>query len=426
MLIFLLVLNLFFVVSAQTITQIDGLVEIRQSANSAWRPASVGSDFNLGASLRSFGGNATITIADSIIKLSDNTTINRLAFYPQSYEVTKGEVYVNSNELIFFVNGPLEVFGEALFTTSDKMRKASVLSGYIKAIVETNALEILAGEQFSSSDGKVAIAKAYPEYPWYKGLKLVNSGHGLVVGFEGNAKILRDSWQPVMVNDILEVGQSIKTYENSWLELMFGDSLIRLQADTELSLRKWAEYSDGSSQTVLELKRGKVWAIIDHGGQPFEIETPGLIAGVRGTKFRLDSSADDSPPLIKTFDGVVAGIQDQGFTDIAAGKQFDPVAGLAELVLDDLDRFNLEKDRQHNKPSLFVAHLNYISSEPTITVKGMSNADVVTVNGKPVELVDHYFSTNLNLEIGMNYVVVVATNKNTESETKIVKAVIRK
>ena len=425
MYILLLFFSLNFMVSAQTITQIDGLVEVRQSLNSAWHPATIGSDFNLGASLRTFSGNATITVTDSIIKLNDNTVIHRLAYYPQSYEVTKGEAYVNSRQLIFFVNGPLEIFGEAIFSASDATRKASVISGFVKAIVETNALKVLPGEQFVNSDGKVTIVKAYPEYPWYKGLKSVNGGHGVVTGFKGSAEILRDSWQAVTVNDILEVGQSIKTNQDSWLELMFADSLIRLQADTELSLKKWADYSDGSSQTVLELKRGKVWAIINNGGQPFEIETPGLIAGVRGTKFRLDSAASDSPPLIKTFEGVVAGVEEDKFTDIEEGRQFDPLAGLGELVFDDIDRFNLERDKQLNKPTLFVGRVDYITNEDHVILKGVSDADKVTVNGKIVRPENNSFTVDISLIKGMNYITVVAENSSSGSKVEIVKAIIR-
>lgn len=412
-------------ISAQTITDISGLAEIRDSINSPWRPAVVGENFGLGAFLRTFDGTVELDFEQAAIKLDKNSLLKRQPYYTNSYELVEGNAYAKGKEAIFFVEGPVEIDGEAIFITKDNLRKAIVLSGKLKVLGTVGDFEVLAGEQISSDSDELTVNEAYPVFPWYEGLAVVNTGTAKVLGFDGEAQIKKDDWKDVKVDDELNIGETIKTFSDSWLELSFGESLIRLQADTEIILKEWSSFEDGSSRTVLELKQGKVWAIINNDGQPFEIDTPGLVAGVRGTKFRLDSPSDNTPPLIKTFDGNVAGINESGFIEIEAGKQYDPESGLEELELDDLDRANLDRDKLFGQPKIFLKKLEYYTRATKLSIVGISDADLVIINNKEVEIVDYRFNLEIDLEYGLNYIEVIAKNQSSGGEIVIIQAIVR-
>ena len=100
------------------------------------------------------------------------------------------------------------------------------------------------------------------------------------------------------------------------------------------------------TRMLLNLVKGSVWLVVDAEDQNIQIITPGLIAGARGTTFRF--IADSFDPSIKAFDGTVYGVA--GFTtiNIPALKQFGAQTGLTELIIDDIDRFNLAKDKDEN------------------------------------------------------------------------------
>ncbi len=424
-LLLIFLISFFSFISAQTITSISGLVEIRDSINSPWRPAIVGEDLGLGAFLRTFDASLELSFEKAIIKLDKNSLLKRQTYYAQSYELLEGNAYIKGQETIFFIDGPVEIDGEIIFTTKDELKKAVVLNGKLKVLRRAKDFEVLAGEQMSSNAGEIKVQQAYPVFPWYEGLAVVSTGTAKVIGFNGNARIKKDEWQDVKVGDELNITESIKTFSDSWLELAFGESLIRLQSDTEIILKEWSDFEDGSSRTVLELKQGKVWAIINNDGQPFEIDTPGLIAGVRGTKFRLDSPVDDAPPLIKTFKGNVAGINDSGFVEIEAGKQYDPNSGLKELELDDLDRANLDRDKLFGQPKLFLKKLNYYTKEAKILIVGISDAEIVLINDQEVEITDYRFSLELDLDYGLNYIEIIAKNQSSDAEIIAKQAIIR-
>ncbi len=424
--ILLIILSCFMLfASAQNLAEIKGLVEIRESVNSPWRPAVIDQDFGLGAYLRTFDASVELHFGQSVIKLDKNSLLKRLAYYPYSYELIAGNAYVKADDVIFFVDGPLEVNGEVIFSSKEDLKKAAVITGELRVLRRAKAVIVSAGEQISSSAGEIMVAKAYPEFPWYKGLAVVENGIAKVVGFSGKAKIKRDDWQDVSIEDELKIGQSLKTFENSWLEVSFDKSLIRLQANTEIELKEWSSFEDNSSRTVLELKQGKVWAIINNDGQPFEIDTPGLIAGVRGTKFRLDSSDESKPPLIKTFEGNVAGINDVGFVEIEAGKQYDPKTGLQELVLDDLDRANLARDELLGKPKLIVKDLNYYTNDSKVLIVGISDADKIIVNNKEISPKDYRFSIEVDLQYGLNYIEIIAKNNDSSSKAIVKQVIVR-
>jgi hypothetical protein len=204
------------------------------------------------------------------------------------------------------------------------------------------------GEQlvFSLEDEGVLKSAYFERDPWYRGLAALASGRGTVESFYGQVQLgEQGAWRDAALGDILTPGMSARTGERAWLELRFDDgNLIRLQAQSEITLKQLADYSDGSRRTVLELHRGSVWAVVETKGQPFEIETPGLVAGVRGTKLRLDAAENGRPPRLKVFEGVVVGMTDTWGESVQAGESFTPEEGVAALEPDSSDTFNLKLD----------------------------------------------------------------------------------
>ena len=160
---------------------------------------------------------------------------------------------------------------------------------------------------------------------------------------------------------------------------------------------------------MLDLLQGKAWAVVE-GGEGFEIRTPGLVAAVRGTTLRLDVAEGDAPSLLKVFEGTAIGFFGFEATEVEAGFQFSPEGGLEPLVLDELDRFNLERDRLARPPELSLEPLPSQLRGPTLEFTGRATPGV-TVRSGPASVVagDESFQLAVPLRPGFNLLVVTAT-----------------
>ncbi|MCB1143846.1 MAG: FecR domain-containing protein [Leptospiraceae bacterium] len=88
----------------------------------------------------------------------------------------------------------------------------------------------------------------------------------------------------------ISLNQLITTANKSFVDLIFNNgSSIRVKSNTELTLKKLV-YKDEDSTEEIFLKRGVVIADIKKKKQTdnFNIVTPTVIAGVRGTKFQVE------------------------------------------------------------------------------------------------------------------------------------------
>ena len=160
-------------------------------------------------------------------------------------------------------------------------------------------------------------------------------------------------------------------------------------------------------------------------GQPFEIETPGLIAGVRGTKFRLDSPEEGQPPLLKTFEGAVTGYVGFEAVEVAEDQQFDVLAGVAPLVLDTLDEFNLQRDLFLNIPRLSLRAVPSLTESRTLSITGETDAPSVQTPTATIPADNCQFQFDVNLSSGLNLIEVQAQWVEGGPKTSLVIPVIR-
>ena len=374
---------------AQPIVSAEGVVEVRETEEGPWRPAAVGDVLEVGGSVRTLQGDARLELPGGFLRLAPESVVNRPA---RSYELEVGKAYVQADEASFFLNGPVQVSGTARFDVLPGVgARAVVLDGEGRVTFGGSVVVLPSGQQFVvNSEDETSLSTYFENDPWYLDLTPVGVGVGRTIGVQGSAEVQFKEvaeWQPVELEvDFVPVVLA-RTGDESWVELRFDDgSIARLQADTEVTVHELQEFEDGTRRSRIELHRGKVWAIVEGDGQPFEIETPGLVAGVRGTKLRVDAATEGEPPLLKTFEGEVAAVIGFETVEVATGEQFDPAAGVQALELDALDEFNLERDVLVVPPELSLASLPSITDEPTISVTGTTDALTVVVTGEEIEV----------------------------------------
>jgi branched-chain amino acid transport system substrate-binding protein len=115
----------------------------------------------------------------------------------------------------------------------------------------------------------------------------------------GNLSVMKagtDSWTGAQVGTELEIGDTIKTGEDSNAEITFVEgTTIELQAGTEIEVDSLATTDIGSSTIVLKQKIGsivfRVTKIIDPASR-YEVETPTGAVAVRGSTMQVSVTED--------------------------------------------------------------------------------------------------------------------------------------
>jgi FecR protein len=416
---------------AQPITTLEGVVEIRATVDDPWRPASTGDVLEARGGVRTFQGDLTLTLeTGDTVRLSNDSELNRGL---RAYQLVLGKAYVKGEAVSFDMSGPMRVKGEARFDVAeDAGARAVLLAGEARLTFGARVLDLELGQQLVIPlEGEPSFSQYFERDPWYKDLVVLEEGTGAVENFLGTAEIQKadGDWVASQMGDVLAAGDAARTGEESWLEFRFSDNtLLRLQANSELFLKSLDTYDDGSKRTVVELRKGKVWAVIEKGS-PFEIETPGLVAGVRGTKFRVDAPEGDTPPLIKTFEGDVAGITGFEVFEVASGAQLDLEAGVVPLQTDALDEFNLTRDKLITAPKI-ESTLPDFTDVQVLSIQGSVDAgSLVTTSANnlttTLEATNGTFSEERQLNRGVNIVEVSAVLLEGGKRATIVKPVIR-
>lgn len=100
---------------------------------------------------------------------------------------------------------------------------------------------------------------------------------------------------PAMASTDLRTGSEVRTNEtqSSRIRLRDKEDEIRLPVKSHIAV---AQLSADSEEVILELRAGSVWADVAPRSTPdaFQVRTPELTAGVRGTRFRVDRNAGAS------------------------------------------------------------------------------------------------------------------------------------
>lgn len=348
---------------AQVLENASGAVEL--STDGTWRPAFEGETLPLEARLRTLTNGAAWLELDSqsYIRLDADTTLLRRA---SGYVLEVGSIYASASNLVIYVDIPtLRLDGEARFDVTDDVRRVAVFAGRVIASPQGRAVVLTPGQQFYRGvTMDTAEISAYLERdPWYLNIVPVASERAVVNAFAGRSELLlpgQDTWQAASLQAPFEVGVSARTGADSWLEVTFDNgNVVRLQADSQATFTSFDDLEDGTRRTVIDLSRGSLWSVVEGEQQRFDIETIGLVAGVRGTTFRVDAATDaavdtvvdavagtanESSSIIKVFEGEVIGAVGGTGTVVEADEQFVAAVGIVPLELDALDAFNLRRD----------------------------------------------------------------------------------
>ncbi|QYD71930.1 FecR domain-containing protein [Paraburkholderia edwinii] len=115
---------------------------------------------------------------------------------------------------------------------------------------------------------------------------------------------------PVSVGMTLGEGDRLRTGNNGFVTLELEDgSHLSLPQDSLIeigTLRRTA--LTGAKDRVILLRRGEVDSEVTHATQPadrFQIRSPSVVAGVRGTRFRVNYDNDNRSTAVEVLDGAV-------------------------------------------------------------------------------------------------------------------------
>jgi hypothetical protein len=155
------------------------------------------------------------------------------------------------------------------------------------------------------------------------------AGVARVVHVQGEAQLLRPGAAPAALAGgmLLRPGDSLRTGPASSLSLRFVDgSRLLLTAESALSLEQLLVHGRGALiSTRLRLERGGADSLVtpDAGRPPqYELRTPSLNLGVRGTEFRVQAGAERTAVQVLAGAIAVAGAagEGRGGTRLAAGQ----------------------------------------------------------------------------------------------------------
>src|SRR5947209_5768315 len=129
------------------------------------------------------------------------------------------------------------------------------------------------------------------------------------------------TWQPVKLNDTYAKGDTIRVRERSRADLaMLDQSMLRLNADTEITLEAIKEERTG----VVNLLRGAT-QFFSRGPRSLEVQTPFMVAGIRGTEFFVSVEPDRT--LLTIFEGTVLAENQAGNLTLTSGQSAIAEAG---------------------------------------------------------------------------------------------------
>jgi hypothetical protein len=111
----------------------------------------------------------------------------------------------------------------------------------------------------------------------------------------GDVTILTEGFQPVALTTgmNLEPGSSIRTGQNGRVLLMRGNETILISANSAISFPKSSK-PNGLSTTILQQAGSILLEVEKRAINHFEVETPHLSAVVKGTRFHVTMSGNES------------------------------------------------------------------------------------------------------------------------------------
>jgi hypothetical protein len=150
---------------------------------------------------------------------------------------------------------------------------------------------------------------------------------GMISLCEGPANVASGGTvREAMAGDELYEGDALSTGAGGKIKVLFrDDSLVTLSGNARLEVTGFrVDASNKLRTSVLTLVRGKVMSLVSrmyaNPASGFEVKTKTAVAGVRGTRFVVETG--DGPDRIATFEGevVVSKTDGKGQVSVAAGN----------------------------------------------------------------------------------------------------------
>lgn len=145
-------------------------------------------------------------------------------------------------------------------------------------------------------------------------------------------------WQSVDLKQDLMSGDILRTNEVGQLAIVFSDrTQVRLGRNTSMVVKQITR--ETSSDTVLQLQSGTIWARAERGGPGVQVQTAAAAAAIRGTDWTMTVSGNDTS--LTVLDGIVQLANPQGMVDVRAGEAAAATLGQAPrkvVIVDSDDR----------------------------------------------------------------------------------------
>lgn len=125
---------------------------------------------------------------------------------------------------------------------------------------------------------------------------------GTVEKTGGAPEVLRSGtaeWTPIQAADSVSIGDQLRTREGASMSIRLNDdSVLTLSEKTVMAIDDRTLKPSGQNVSLFSLLLGKVRAVVSdrykEPGSRFEVRTPTAVAGVRGTEFVAETTADNS------------------------------------------------------------------------------------------------------------------------------------
>lgn len=134
----------------------------------------------------------------------------------------------------------------------------------------------------------------------------------LVEDIQGNVRVLEEgakNWEPAEEGQVVEPGDEIKVGDKSEATLMLqGDTSVHLNAQADMKVEQIEANPTGGFLSRLQVLAGNILADVkkrlEESHSTFEVESNGVVCGVRGTAFEV--TAQDDTAQVATYEGKVA------------------------------------------------------------------------------------------------------------------------
>ena len=172
---------------------------------------------------------------------------------------------------------------------------------------------------------------------------------GKIINFRGSVRVLADQkeWTSVKRGQAVVPGNVIQTGSDGWVSLILADeTLLQLNKDSRFVLKnvaptagwidksKIAKIGAAVSGSIYNLEKGGVWLRNKNRNTSFEIKTPAVVVGIRGTEVELNVG-DDETATLTVLEGKAQAGNEFGKMEVAVREQVvaRPKAPLTKRIL---------------------------------------------------------------------------------------------